>query len=188
MLLTQALTNRTLLKIGSVLVAAAIIAGCSTKKDFYATGGSRADGVVDMAYDFNRMETPVIDKKQAYSIARSKCSLWGYGDAEPFGGQIQICQARSGFGECSAWQVTVKYQCLGSLEQPQRSLNYLAPAAAPAAQPVRPSVTAYAPSAVASSPPPLSEQAYKNTQVQQLMQQNLSYEEYQARYKKIMGE
>jgi len=34
----------------------------------------------------------------------------------------------------------------------------------------------------------LSEQAYKDAQVQQLMQQNLSYEEYQARYKKIMGE
>jgi hypothetical protein len=37
-------------------------------------------------------------------------------------------------------------------------------------------------------PQPLGEQAYKQQQVDQLMQQNLPYEEYQKRYRQIMGE
>lgn len=113
------------------LAFTAALAGCSTPKDFYATGGSRADGVVDVAYDFGRMETPVVDKRQAYTIAKNKCSLWGYSDAEPFGGQVQTCEARSGFGECSSFKVSIKYQCLGSLERPTVQPNYMSPASPP---------------------------------------------------------
>ncbi len=52
------------------------------------------------------------------------------------------------------------------------------------AQPVTPQATA--PASV--QPQPLGEQAYKQQQVDQLMQQNLPYEEYQKRYRQIMGE
>ncbi len=160
------------------------LAACSTHKDFYATGGSRADGVIDVAYDFNRLESPVVDKKQAYAIAKSKCSLWGYEDAEPFGGQSQTCQARSGFGECSAWQVAIKYQCLGSLEQTQRPLNYLGSGAAPTS-PAR--STTYAPAASEMSQP-MTKDAFQAEQVRKLMQENVSYDEYQRRYRIIMSQ
>jgi hypothetical protein len=33
----------------------ACLTACSTHKDFYATGGSRADGVIDVTYDFNSL-------------------------------------------------------------------------------------------------------------------------------------
>ena len=170
------------------IVTLCSLAGCATHKDFYATGGSRADGVVDVAYDFSRMETPQVDKRQAYSIARNKCSLWGYGDAEPFGGQSQICQARSGFGECSAWQVSIKYQCLGSLDQAPAAPNYLGTQQRPAAPVAAPQVPRGNVPASTSAPSPLSEKDYRDVQIQQLMQQNLPYDEYQKRYRTIMGQ
>jgi hypothetical protein len=163
-----------------------LLSACNTHKDFYATGGSRADGVIDVAYDFNSLETPVVDKRQAYAIAKSKCSLWGYQDAEPFGGQSQTCQARRGFGECSAWQVAIKYQCLGSLEQTPRPLNYLGNQP-PTAAPVR--AQSDAPASLQSGAfQPMSKEAFQNEQVQKLMQENVSYEEYQRRYRIIMGQ
>jgi hypothetical protein len=39
------------------------LTACSTHKDFQATGGSRADGVIDVAYEFNSFETPVVDQQ-----------------------------------------------------------------------------------------------------------------------------
>ncbi|MFP5419903.1 MAG: outer membrane protein assembly factor BamE [Gammaproteobacteria bacterium] len=44
------------------------------------------------------------------------------------------------------------------------------------------------PAAAQAQPQPLSEQAYKQQQLDQLMQQNLPYEEYQKRHRQIMGE
>lgn len=169
----------------AALAFATGLAGCSSPKDFYATGGSRADGVVDVAYDFNRMETPVVDKKQAYSIAKTKCSLWGYSDAEPFGGQVQTCEARSGFGECSAFKVSIKYQCLGSLERAPAPANYMGPTSIPT--PTQRSAPVGVVPAT-TTPPPLTQQEYREAQIQLLMQQNISYEEYQKRYRAIVGE
>lgn len=168
-----------------ILAITAAVAGCSAPKNFYATGGSRADGVVDVAYDFGRMETPVVDKRQAYSIARTKCSLWGYSDAEPFGGQVQTCEARSGFGECSSFKVSIKYQCLGSPERASTPPNYMGTAPAPVPPTQRP--TQHPPSAT-PAPPPLTQHDYREAQLQLLMQQHISYEDYQKRYREIMGE
>lgn len=97
------------------------IAGCATQKDFYAIGGSRADGTVDLAYDLRQFEKPVVDYRQAAAIAKSKCGTWGYVDAEPFGGQYQTCNQRNGFGDCIAGQMIVKYQCIGDLDSPRTS-------------------------------------------------------------------
>jgi hypothetical protein len=165
----------------------ACLTACSTHKDFQATGGSRADGVIDMAYEFNSFETPAVDQQQAYTIARSKCSLWGYVDAEPFGGTNQECTVRRGYGDCSAWRVSKKYQCLGNLGSVSSPLNYLGPTQAPVAVPARPPI---APShgAPASEPVPLSSYEYRERQIDLLMQQNLPYEEYQKRYQAIMAQ
>jgi hypothetical protein len=165
----------------------ACLAACSTHKDFYATSGSRADGVIDLAYDFNSLETPVVDQKQAYTIARSKCSLWGYVDAEPFGGTSQECTARGGFGDCSAWRVSKKYQCLGNLGSVSAPINYLSPAQGPVTVPPRQTITPYQ-MVPSPAPAPLSSSEYRERQINLLMQQNLPYDEYQKKYQAIMAQ
>lgn len=151
------------------LIAAITITGCATKKDFYAMGGSRADGTVDMAYDFRQFESPVVNPAQAQSIAKSKCRVWGYSDAEAFGGMTQNCHQRDGFGTCVAGQVVHTYQCIGNLnEAPQVQ----SPGAAPAS-----------PSGA------MSKDQWREHQLQQLKsEKGLSYEEYTRRYREITGQ
>jgi len=173
-------------RLAAVFAFLVVLTACSTHKDFYATGGSRADGVIDVAYDFTYLETPVVDLNQAYNIARSKCSLWGYVDAEPFGGASQECTVRRGYGDCSAWRVSKKYQCLGNLGSVSAPLNYLG-TQAPVTTPVRQAITARqtAPNTVSA---PLSSSEYRERQIDLLMQQNLPYDEYQKRYQAIMAQ
>ena len=152
------------------LIAAITITGCATKKDFYAMGGSRADGTVDMAYDFRQFESPVVNPAQAQSIAKSKCRVWGYNDAEAFGGMTQNCHQRDGFGTCVAGQVVHTYQCIGNLNE--------------AAQ-AKPDNT-QAPASLSGA---LSKDQWQQQQLQQLKSETgLSYEEYTSRYRQIMGQ
>ncbi|WP_271407632.1 YecR family lipoprotein [Pseudomonas sp. Q1-7] len=158
----------------ALLALATVVAvtGCATKKDFYAMGGSRADGTVDMAYDFAPFEQPVVNRSQAQSIAKSKCQVWGYQDAESFGGQQQNCHQFNGYGSCVAGQIVIKYQCIGDGAQ-----------AAP--------VSSFAPAAASAATPPgaLSRDQWKQQQLDQLSRETgLSYEEYQRRYQKIVGQ
>lgn len=157
-------------------ILSATLAGCSTNKDFYAKGGSRADGVVDMAYDFRQFETPVVRVEQARSIAKSKCAVWGYSDAEAFGGKTQICNQMNGYGTCIAGQIVVQYQCLGNLDASR-------PPPTPAAtMPTTATATTPVPSG------PLSKDQWQQQQIQQLNNSAPSYEEYQKRYRAIMGQ
>ncbi|MDT4826775.1 YecR-like lipoprotein [compost metagenome] len=155
------------------LATAVAVTGCATKKNFYAMGGSRADGTVDMAYDFRQFEKPVINMDQAKGIAKSKCQVWGYQDAEMFGGQRQQCYQFDGWGNCAAGQVVIQYQCIGSGDS-------------------RSAVSAYAPAptaAPAATPGSLSRDQWKQQQLQKLDQETgLSYEEYQRRYREIVGQ
>lgn len=151
------------------LCAVTALSGCAVKKDFYAMGGSRADGTVDMAYDFKQFEQPVVNQEQALSIAQSKCRVWGYRDAEPFGGKTQNCYQMNGYGTCIAGQVIIKYQCHGEGNSSASS----APTSQPAA---KPSVS-------------LSREQWKQQQLQKLDQETgLSYDEYQRRYQEILGQ
>jgi hypothetical protein len=142
-----------------------MISGCATKKDFYATGGSRADGTVDLSYDFTQFEQPVVSMDQAKTLAMQKCRVWGYEDAEAFGGQTQNCYTRNGFGECINTQVIVKFQCLGNLDAaPPKSI--------------------FTPTGSDS----VSRDQYQQQQIQRLQDKNLPYDEYMLQYKKIMGQ
>jgi YecR-like lipoprotein len=88
------------------------VLGCAAKKDLVATGGSRADGTVDLSYELGLYEKPQIDQTQGLTIARQRCGAWGYADAEPFGGEKRQCQQFYG-SNCIRWFVTLTYQCLG---------------------------------------------------------------------------
>ncbi|WPC06941.1 YecR family lipoprotein [Pseudomonas benzenivorans] len=162
------------MKTFSALLALSVIAalpGCATKKDFYATGGSRADGTVDMAYDFRPFEQPVVDHVQAQRVAKSKCGVWGYSNAEPFGGKTTNCYSRDGWGNCTAGQIIVKYQCIGNLD---------APAAKSTASPLPASNLA---------PGNMSKSQWQQQQLQMLMNDTtLNYEEYTRRREQILAE
>jgi len=86
--------------------------GCAVQKELIATGGSRADGTVKMAYEFGMFEKPVVTIEQGIASATQRCKSWGYTGAEPFGGQTKQCTGYGG-GGCNHWTVTVEYQCTG---------------------------------------------------------------------------
>jgi hypothetical protein len=86
--------------------------GCSTNKELVATGGSRADGTVNLSYELGSLEKPKLNLEKGLATARDRCRAWGYSDAEPFGGETRQCQAPSQYG-CVRWLITLTYQCLG---------------------------------------------------------------------------
>ena len=92
--------------IGSVSCATA------TRKEFVATGGSRADGVVVLSYEYGMYEEPQEDQEQGAALAASICAGWGYVGANPFG-ETQQCQPVNGYGNCFPKKVTRRYQCTG---------------------------------------------------------------------------
>lgn len=98
------------------VIAALSITGCATQKEWVATGGSRSDSVVKLSYEYGGLESPQVSAKQGLDLAKSRCSAWGYKDAEAFGGATRACTGFNSYG-CVSWLVTAEYQCLGSLEK-----------------------------------------------------------------------
>ena len=96
--------------IGSALIALSI-AACTTIIVPQATGGSRADGTVTMSYDFGAFEAPDVQWAPAQIEAVNRCEAWGYTDAEAFGGALNTCLLRDGFGGCNRTRVDMTYQC-----------------------------------------------------------------------------
>ena len=98
----------------TILVASLAICGCAVQKTLIPTGGSRADGTVEMSYEFGEFETPKVDMQQGVVEASKRCQAWGYSDAEPFGGSKSQCQQLGGMSGCVRRLVTMQYQCIGA--------------------------------------------------------------------------
>jgi len=92
-------------------LASALLAGCSAHKEFVATGGSKADGTIELSYSYGSFEIPKVNEEQGLQLAKKRCESWGYKNAEKFGGRKQVCAMPSGFG-CNEFTVTMQYQCL----------------------------------------------------------------------------
>lgn len=99
----------------SVLITL-VLYGCAVQKEYVATGGSRADGTIELSYEYGRFQAPRVNEQQGVTLAKRRCKAWGYSDAEPFGGKKQTCSFSDANG-CAQWFVTAQYQCLGSLEK-----------------------------------------------------------------------
>jgi hypothetical protein len=78
-----------------------LLTACQVVKVPEPTGGSKADGTVDMSYSMGEFEVPVIDMEQARIKAKKRCVSWGYKDAEIFGGQKSQCNAYTLGGGCA---------------------------------------------------------------------------------------
>ncbi|WP_425600636.1 YecR family lipoprotein [Pinirhizobacter soli] len=88
------------------------LAGCATQKVWTPVGGSRADGVVRLAFEYGQFEKPQLSEAQALNTATQRCAAWGYQSAEAFGGSQQHCEQTGGMG-CATWEVVKEYQCTG---------------------------------------------------------------------------
>ena len=87
------------------------LAACTVDKQLSATGGSRADGIVELSYEIGDMQKARIDWARADQDAVRRCNAWGYSQAERFGGERRQCNNPSTYG-CMNWFVTVNYQCV----------------------------------------------------------------------------
>lgn len=95
-------------------IAAAVmltVAGCASAKMWQATGGSRADGVVRLSYQYSLLQQPQL-ADDGLQLAVERCKVWGYTGAEAFGGVTEQCNNFGG-GNCNSWLVTKEFQCTG---------------------------------------------------------------------------
>lgn len=116
---------------GTMLVfgLAMMLSGCAVTKDWSATGGSRADGVVRLSYELGELETVQLNESQAVRLAAQRCKTWGYSGAEAFGGTTRQCNKLGGFSGCAQWMVTKEFQCTGTGDDAPRTGR--SPTAAP---------------------------------------------------------
>jgi hypothetical protein len=123
----------------ALISAGAVVAGCATVSQMQATGGSRADGIVKLSFEYGMFDRIELDEASAIQTARQRCSVWGYTDADPFGGVVRQCQQSGSLG-CVHWFVTKEYQCtMGGRSAPPlaQSSMPVPPVAAPG-MPARP--------------------------------------------------
>lgn len=90
----------------------ATLAGCATVKVPEPITGSKADGIVTLAYEVGLFEKPVIDWDMAKRTAQKRCVSWNYKNAEAFSGAQTKCTAYNGNGDCIHEEVHVTYQCI----------------------------------------------------------------------------
>jgi len=136
---------RNLAWIWAAMAMSAMLAGCgapSVKKNWNATGGSRSDAVVKLAYTYvPTYEHPYASEDQAVELAKKICTSWGYAKAAAFGGDTRQCTQYApqlfGSGPCVSMIVTKEYQCLdqdGSAAPPDRITDAQAQGKKPAAK------------------------------------------------------
>lgn len=98
----------------ALALPAILLVGCAkpVNKELVPTGGSKADGVVELSYTYDPIyENPIIDEAQGDKNATARCVSWGYTAAEAFGGSVVDCNLMDSYGTCRMWYVTKKYQC-----------------------------------------------------------------------------
>ncbi|WP_185976982.1 YecR family lipoprotein [Shewanella sp. YLB-07] len=81
-------------------------------KTMEATGGSLADGVIELSYTRTPSETSIFDEQDALKTATKRCKAWGFKKADAFSGEQTSCRDQLG-SRCDVYMVTKKYQCVG---------------------------------------------------------------------------
>jgi len=98
-----------------LLTCLLVISGCSTTP-LQPTGGSKADGIVEMSSFRGKFSKPEIDTDAALKTAEARCKAWGYESATPFSGVISRCNQHGTMG-CAEWVDTIRFQCTGKSEE-----------------------------------------------------------------------
>ena len=106
----------------TVLVVLAV-SGCAKTqvvKIPLATGGSKADGTVRMAYEVRANEQATVNWSHANVNALKRCEAWGYTKVDQFAGVMRHCQEMGqGLlingaipGDCAQEIVYKDFQCI----------------------------------------------------------------------------
>lgn len=94
-----------------LLLGVLFLQGCTYVKQWRASGGSRADGIVELSFilEGGLGIKAIADPEQGISEALPRCIAWGYSKTEPFGFIDQKCQFFDWIKSCV---YTQKYQCI----------------------------------------------------------------------------
>ncbi len=95
-----------------LLLPVLVVGACTSHKIMIPISGSKADGIVKMAYEYKPFESPVVNQDASRLQAAKRCQAWGYSEAEAFGTNSRQCVLNYGFG-CEKYRVTTEYQCIG---------------------------------------------------------------------------
>lgn len=103
-------------KVLCLAVAVGLLSGCvAVPKQWQPAGGSKADGVVKVAYEVLDVEVAETSEQQALEAATQSCKAWGYIGAQPFGLESKTCNiyyGKPGSSSCKSWVVSKPYQCV----------------------------------------------------------------------------
>ena len=84
------------------------------EKKFYATSGSKADGIIIFSFDHYAWETPTINQdleEGVHQTAKNRCANWGYSDASSFDEVTRDCVVPGATG-CQEFRVKRVFQCI----------------------------------------------------------------------------
>lgn len=94
------------------LAAVLLLSACAaTPVMFEPSGGSRADGVVELSYQYRVFQKPKVSFDQALDAANQTCAAWGYTGSRPFQGEQTQCVDDT--PNCGVFVVSVRFQCTG---------------------------------------------------------------------------
>jgi putative hemolysin len=93
-----------------VLAAAASLAGCTTYMVWKEAAADSDLGIVQLAYEYNKFQSPQVDERAGISMARERCADWGYRDAQRNSEDQQCIEGIK--TDCSKWRVIREYQCV----------------------------------------------------------------------------
>ena len=97
-----------------LILAAALMAGCTTYK-LWSEGDSDSElGIVRLTYEYRKFENPQLDERGGVELAKERCRDWGF----PAQAQRKGEQRRCLNGEeasCSRWLVIREYRCAQDL-------------------------------------------------------------------------
>ena len=95
-----------------LFIAIILFSSCHVIKDLDVVGGSKADAIVKMTYEYYLFQKVTISSwEESNEKATNTCRLWGYSSAKRFEKPKKDC---IGWGKdgCHKWRVTWQYQCL----------------------------------------------------------------------------
>ena len=95
-----------------LFIAIILFSSCHVIKDLDVVGGSKADAIVEMTYEYHLFQKVTISSwEESQEKATNTCRTWGYTSAKRFEKPRKEC---IGWGKdgCHKWSVTWQYQCL----------------------------------------------------------------------------
>lgn len=97
------------MKSALLLLAALLVAGCTTYKLWTESDADERAGTIQLSYEYRKFENPQVDERAAIEMARERCTGWGYKSARR-SGEDRVCVDGTK-SDCSKWRVVREYRC-----------------------------------------------------------------------------